>query len=72
MSVKTCILSAIALLTGCAAIPPNSPYIACAGGEKYKVCERIKYCYEGKAVLIKDHFWYGRMGKSVEPPCGEG
>jgi len=72
MSPKTCILSALALLAGCAAIPPNSSYVSCAGSEKYKVCERPKYCDDGTTVLIKDHFWNGRFGKSVQPPCGPG
>jgi len=70
MSVKICLLSVPIVLAGCAAIPPNSPYIACAGSEKYKVCERIKYCDDGTAVLIKDHFWNGQLGKSIQPPCG--
>jgi Prokaryotic membrane lipoprotein lipid attachment site len=66
------LISALALLSGCAAIPAQSPYLGCAGGVQYKVCERIKHCDDGSAVLVKDHIWDDRRSRIEDTPCRGG
>jgi hypothetical protein len=66
------LLPGLALLSGCAAIPAQSPYVGCAGGVQYKVCERIQYCDDGSAVLVKDHIWNNRRSRIEDTPCRGG
>jgi hypothetical protein len=71
MKTRSTVIVAVAsvLLGACAAIPPNSEYLSCAGSTKYKVCKRYKDCGPGNAVLIEDHFFDGKLHKTVEPAC---
>jgi hypothetical protein len=63
---------AAALLAGCAAFPSAPPeYFSCAGGEKYKVCKRLKYCPGGGSVFISDHIHEGRVLRTEAARCGE-
>jgi hypothetical protein len=62
--------AALALLVGCAAIPPGKDYVSCAGSEKYKVCKRLKYCPGGGAVFISDHIFEGKVLRTEEDSCG--
>jgi hypothetical protein len=70
MKNTTVLLAATLLGGGCAAIPPDSDYVSCAGSEKYKVCERLKNCPQGGAVLIKDHIREGQVLRTEEAACG--
>ncbi len=63
------VISASLFLSACAAIPPGSDYISCAGGGNYTVCKKIKVCGPDESVLIEDHFFDGKLHKSVEQPC---
>jgi hypothetical protein len=70
MKAKLAAISCVTLLlSACAAIPPGSDYISCAGGGNYTVCKKIKVCGPDESVLIEDHFFDGKLHKSVEQPC---
>jgi len=57
-------------LASCAAIPPGSDYVSCSGSSaKYMVCKRIKNCGPGHALFFEDHYFDGKLHKTVEPDC---